>query len=195
MKPFDINYRSAEKFFQDYLQLKDGKLFVVTEDPFSPKTQLAVNISVPRIDYAFQLNGTVLKIRDRKTAEKLEKPPGMLIQFQKDMEGFFKNLDQKLLVDEKYQFLLALCETIKDAETIIGEDIDEAPAEAEVTMRIYDRQGRAVRTLIDCETLLRTSYTWDGRSDGGRRLPIGIYILYLEAAGSKSVKKPIVIAH
>ncbi len=72
--------------------------------------------------------------------------------------------------------------------------VEEAPAEAEVTMRIYDRQGRVVRTLIDSETLLRTSYTWDGRSDGGRRLPIGIYILYLEAAGSKSVKKPIVIA-
>jgi len=72
MKPFDINYHSAEKFFQDYLQLKDGKLFVVTEDPFAPKTQLAVNISVPRIDYAFQLNGVVLKIRDRKTAEKFE---------------------------------------------------------------------------------------------------------------------------
>jgi len=131
MKLFDINYRSAEKFFQDYLQLKDGKLFVVAEDPLAPKTPLAVNISVPRIDYAFQLNGTVLKIRDRKTAEKFEKPPGMLVQFQKDMEGFFKNLDQKLLVDEKYQFLLALCETINDADSIIGEDIDEAPAEAD----------------------------------------------------------------
>ncbi len=129
MKPFDINYRSAEKFFQDYLQLKDGKLFLVTEDPFAPKTQLTVNISVPRIDYAFQLNGIVLKVRDRKTAEELEKFPGMLVQFQEDMEAFFKKLDQKLLVDEKYQFLLALCETINDADSIIGEDIDETPEE------------------------------------------------------------------
>lgn len=80
-------------------------------------------------------------------------------------------------------------------EDVVVITVEEAPAEAEVTMKIYDRQGRAVRTLIDSETLLRTSYTWDGRSDGGRRLPIGIYILYLEAAGSKSVKKPIVIAH
>jgi hypothetical protein len=131
MKAFDINYRSAEKFFQDYLQLKDSKLFAVTEEPFAPKTQLAVNISVPRIDYSFQLNGIVLKIRDRKTADQLEKPPGMLVQFKEDMEAFFKKLDQKLLVDEKYQFLLALMETINDAETIIGEDIDEAPAGAD----------------------------------------------------------------
>ena len=128
MKPFDINYRSAEKFFQDYLQLKEGSLFVVAEDPFAPKTQLAVNFSIPRIDYTFQLNGIVLKIRTPKTAEKLEKPPGMLIRFKEDMKAFFEKLDKKLLVDEKYQFLLALCETIDDEECIIGEDIDETPA-------------------------------------------------------------------
>jgi hypothetical protein len=80
------------------------------------------------------------------------------------------------------------------SEDVVVITVEEAPAESEVVMKIYDRQGRTVRTLIDSETLLRTSYTWDGRSDGGRRLPIGIYILYLEAAGSKSVKKPIVIA-
>ncbi len=133
MKPFDINYRSAEKFFQDYIQLKEGTLFVAAEDPYSPKTQLAVNFSVPRIDYTFQLNGTVLKFRDRKTAEKLEKPAGMLIQFQEDMAAFFKNLDKKLLVDEKYQFLLALVETINDEECIIGESIDEVPEETGAT--------------------------------------------------------------
>lgn len=129
MKPFDINYRSAEKFFQDYLQIKESKLFVEAEDPFAPRTQLALNFSVPRIDYAFQLNGIVIKIRDRKTAEKLEKPPGMLVRFRKDLEAFFKNLDEKLLVDEKYQFLLALCQTINDADSIIGENIDESPEE------------------------------------------------------------------
>jgi HEAT repeat protein len=133
MKPFDINYRSAEKFFQDYLQLKEGKLFVVAEEPFPPKTQLAVNFPVPRIDYTFQLDGTVLKIRDRETAEKLEKPSGMLVHFEEDLKSFFKKLDEKLLVDEKYQFLLALCETINDEECIIGEDIDEAGTEDDET--------------------------------------------------------------
>ena len=72
--------------------------------------------------------------------------------------------------------------------------VEEAPAEAELTMRVYDRQGRVVRTIIDGERLLKSSYTWDGRSDGGNRLPIGIYILYLEAAGGGSVKKTVVIA-
>ena len=125
MKAFDLNYRSAEKFFQDYLQLKSGKLFVVAEEPFAPKTPLRVNITAPRIDYAFQLNGMVIKIRDRKTAAKVDKPPGMLVYFKKDLDDFFKDLDKKLLVDEKYQFLLALCDTIDDTECIIGEDFDE----------------------------------------------------------------------
>ena len=112
MKPFDINYRSAEKFFQDYLQLKEGALFVRTENPIQQKTPLTLNISVPRVDYAFQLNGTVVKFRDQKAAEQLEKPPGMLIQIEGDLADFFQKLDKRLLVDEKYQFLLALCDTL-----------------------------------------------------------------------------------
>lgn len=70
----------------------------------------------------------------------------------------------------------------------------EAPKDKELTMRIYDRQGRIVKTVLDGERYIKDSYEWDGRSDSGNRLPIGIYILYFEAAGSESVKKPIVIA-
>ena len=36
-------------------------------------------------------------------------------------------------------------------------------------------------------------YTWDGRA-GGRRLPIGIYIVYLEATGAGEIKKTVVLA-
>ncbi len=70
----------------------------------------------------------------------------------------------------------------------------EAPKDKELTLRIYDRQGRVVKTLIDGETYLKNSYEWDGSSDANNRLPIGIYILYFEAADGGSVKKPIVIA-
>ncbi|CAB1064973.1 ClpB protein [Olavius sp. associated proteobacterium Delta 1] len=125
MKPFDINYRSAEKFFQDYLQLKQGVLFVRTENPIQQKAHLTLNISVPRVDYAFQLNGTVVKFRNQKAAEQVEKPPGMLIQFDEDLTDFFQKLDKRLLVDEKYQFLLALYDTLEDADSIIGDTIEE----------------------------------------------------------------------
>jgi len=128
LRPLDINYRSAEKFFNDYLQLKQGALFVLAGNPEPPKTKFALNISVPRIDYTFQLTGIVSKIRPPKTAKKLGKPPGMLIRIADDLNNFLQKLDQKLLVDEKYQFLLALLDTIDDSEAIIGDTIAEGTA-------------------------------------------------------------------
>jgi len=70
----------------------------------------------------------------------------------------------------------------------------EAPFAGDYTVRIYDRQGRVVRHLYEEQPLLPGSIEWDGLSDSGRRLPIGLYILYVEAAGVESVKVPIVVA-
>ena len=70
----------------------------------------------------------------------------------------------------------------------------EAPQATSYTLKIYDRDGRAVRILADHAELLRRAYQWDGRTDSGRELPIGIYICYFEATGVQSVKKTVVIA-
>lgn len=131
LTPFDISYRSAEKFFQDYLQLKGGKLFVQADNPVPKDSLLALNFSVPRIDYTFQLNGIVLKTRGPKTAEKVDKPPGMLVGLEEDLEKILPKLDQKLLADEKYQFLLALCDTLADPGSIITYDSIDEEAEPE----------------------------------------------------------------
>ena len=68
-----------------------------------------------------------------------------------------------------------------------------APAAPSYTIRLYDRRGRSVRTFEDRSPDLASEYRWDGRSDGGRRLPLGIYILYVEATGVESRKQTIVI--
>lgn len=128
---FDINYHSAEMFFQDYLQLKEGALFVRADKPEPPDTPLVINMTVPRIDYAFQLNGIVKKIRGQKTADHLGKQPGMLIRINEDLEEFFQNLNPKLLVDEKYEFLLALCDTIDDSVCILAETVEEYSSEGD----------------------------------------------------------------
>ena len=70
----------------------------------------------------------------------------------------------------------------------------EAPESDEYTLEIYDRQGRVVKTFMDKESFLRVEYEWDGYSDDGKRLPIGIYIVYFEAAGIESIKETVVIA-
>jgi hypothetical protein len=51
-----------------------------------------------------------------------------------------------------------------------------------------------VRRLVDKETYLSPSYTWNGRDDEGRRLPLGIYIVVFDVAGIKDVRKTVVIA-
>ncbi|MCK4302251.1 MAG: lamin tail domain-containing protein [candidate division Zixibacteria bacterium] len=68
-----------------------------------------------------------------------------------------------------------------------------APDVAGLQLRIYDRQGRVVREF-DIGVYHRNSYVWYGRSDAGNRLPIGVYIVYCEALGGGSAKKPVVIA-
>ncbi|HUV31641.1 MAG TPA: lamin tail domain-containing protein [Acidobacteriota bacterium] len=71
-----------------------------------------------------------------------------------------------------------------------------APPAADYTMKVYDSDGRVVKTFMDKAGPweVRVEYTWDGRADSGNRLPIGIYILYFDAGGVESSKKTVVIA-
>ena len=68
-----------------------------------------------------------------------------------------------------------------------------APDVSGLQLRIYDRQGRVVREF-EIGAYHHGSYVWYGRSDGGNRLPIGVYIVYCEAPGGGSARKPVVIA-
>ena len=78
-----------------------------------------------------------------------------------------------------------------------GDYVDEfttisvnAPGENEYKLKIYDRQGREVYSFDRVEDI----NIWSGINNGGGRLPIGIYIVYLEVVGVESIKKPVVIA-
>ena len=72
-------------------------------------------------------------------------------------------------------------------------DISVPEGEA-MTARVYDRDGREMRTLIDSEKPYDESLEWDGTTDGGRSLPPGIYILYVEVSGSGTHKQTIVLS-
>jgi flagellar hook assembly protein FlgD len=51
-----------------------------------------------------------------------------------------------------------------------------------ITCSIFDLQGRCVRILSD-ESLQAGAgkFLWDGKNNNGRDLPVGVYVLYLEA--------------
>jgi len=68
-----------------------------------------------------------------------------------------------------------------------------APEMDQFELRIYDREGRVVHRF-DTDNVRRNSYTWRGCAERGRRLPIGLYIVYFEVPGIGSIKKPVVIA-
>ena len=57
-------------------------------------------------------------------------------------------------------------------------------------VRIIDLQGRSVRTLLHGDVGRGvTSIAWDGRGDGGRALPGGIYFLSLHSALGHSTSR------
>lgn len=71
---------------------------------------------------------------------------------------------------------------------------------SQVRVRVYDRQGRLVRTLEDNRpSASNNSIIFNGLDDDGKALRIGIYILLIEVTSGESsnietVKVPIVIA-
>jgi hypothetical protein len=68
-----------------------------------------------------------------------------------------------------------------------------APLGSTYTLKIFDRQGRVVRTIVEDADFLAESYEWDGTSDSGSRLPLGLYIVYFEAAGYGLAKETVAI--
>lgn len=58
-----------------------------------------------------------------------------------------------------------------------------APMGSQVTVRVFDLQGRSVATIYDGLSLGSSRGTWDGRDDRGRTVPPGVYILNVQAKG------------
>jgi sugar lactone lactonase YvrE len=70
----------------------------------------------------------------------------------------------------------------------------ELPATSRAQVRIYDIQGRWVRTLVDGETPAGAhAVEWDGRDDGGRVLPAGTYFFRLDANLATRTSKVLIL--
>lgn len=63
-----------------------------------------------------------------------------------------------------------------------------------LAMRVYDLQGRIIKTMLDRIPAMDGSISWNGKADDGYPLPPGIYILYLEISGAGQYKQTVVIA-
>lgn len=63
------------------------------------------------------------------------------------------------------------------------------PFRSELTLKIYDVKGRLVKTLMDKEPQISGEIFWEGDDDQGKKVRVGIYILYLEVSGPKNLSK------
>jgi hypothetical protein len=63
-----------------------------------------------------------------------------------------------------------------------------------VRLEVFDARGRRVRSLVQANLPAGFQQTtWDGRDDDGRRLPSGIYVAQLRAAGSSFAQRLVLL--
>lgn len=63
-----------------------------------------------------------------------------------------------------------------------------------LTIKVFDIDGRVMRTIFDDQTLSSGELDYDGSDDSGEPLEIGMYVLYAKLTGSVSAEKKIVFA-
>lgn len=68
------------------------------------------------------------------------------------------------------------------------------PREERATLRVFDVQGRLVRTLVDGPVSAGAhTVDWNGRNDQERGVSAGVYFYRLEAAGKSATRKMILL--
>ena len=75
----------------------------------------------------------------------------------------------------------------RDERTIFSYALPEVLST--VTLRIFDLKGRMIRRLVD--QVLQSStgnIIWDGRNDNEKKLPVGVYIVLMQATARESEK-------
>jgi flagellar hook assembly protein FlgD len=70
----------------------------------------------------------------------------------------------------------------------------DVPETSRIIIRIYDRSGAMVRTLLDEDLGVGAyAYGWDGLADTGRKMPPGVYYAVMEAKGFSDRSKLILV--
>jgi len=115
-KTIRLQYHSAERFHHDYKQLRKGHLFLPADKALPLKTLLALHITVPGIDRVFVAQGAVISSIDRHAAEKLKKPPGMLVAIMGGPDALVNDLAIALSDHAQYGNLLGSDEPTAGSE-------------------------------------------------------------------------------
>ena len=124
-KAIKLNYRSAERFSQDYTLLKSGKIFLPSKTLLALDTALTLNFTVPGIDNVFTIEGVVEKIIDEEAAAILNKPTGMVLAVAGGPDAILKELNAALRSHQDYQELLGLKPPAKSAPPPVNQEAED----------------------------------------------------------------------
>jgi hypothetical protein len=90
-----LKYTTVERFLIDYDQLRTGSLALPVKSPLQLKTRILLEFSIPKIEPALILKGTVIKTFDR---------PGTIhIGFNGSLRNAIKNFKNILINHKKYR--------------------------------------------------------------------------------------------
>ena len=67
-------------------------------------------------------------------------------------------------------------------------------SDARTSLKVYNLAGQLVRTLVDGSISAGThEMVWNGRSDSGKRVPTGVYLVRFESGTYTATKKAVVV--
>lgn len=90
-------------------------------------------------------------------------------------------------IPDSSKLLAAFPNPFRKTTSIIYAVSNSSSSDSRVSLRVFDRAGRLVRTLAQGRTAPgHHSLAWDGRNDSGRLVPAGIYFLKLSLFGLES---------
>jgi len=68
----------------------------------------------------------------------------------------------------------------------------EMPSPGQVSVKLYDLQGRLVKTIFEGQDSTNVKY-WYGKNSGGNTVASGVYLLHVKAGGVEEVHKIVVV--
>ena len=127
-----LRYRSIDQFAEHCRQLKSGRMFIPTEMPLPAKTRLLLTLILPDAPRRITLEMEVLEAVDRKSAEALKKPCGMLLGLTGELEAALRTLAQEIRATPGLAAALAGRRETGDSPPAGGTTTPQPPAAAPV---------------------------------------------------------------
>lgn len=129
VKMIRLRYASGEKFWEDYTQIKAGRLAYTTPSPVPEGTLLGFELHVPGLPQSFTMNGVVIRLEDTGRATPDKKLSRLMVAVTETSWKVLAELDAALRASTEYGERMGPPPPPAEPEAVaLGPD-DEGPSE------------------------------------------------------------------